>query len=144
MTYFEGQRWVATASELVTFAILSVKGDSKFEKRFWEKVDKRGECWVWKNALSSEGYGHISIMYAGKEYTVRAHRIAYMHRFGAVSEELFLDHVFPVCIGRWCVNPDHLEPVTQAENTRRGQGIGRKMQRQARNEEIRRRDHEHG
>jgi hypothetical protein len=140
MTHFEGQRWTAAASELVTAAVLKHRNDEKFLDRFWSKVDKRGECWIWTAALSDEGYGNFSVRGDGREHTVRAHRVSYMLFFGAVNETLFLDHVFPVCKGRWCVNPYHLEPVTNEENVRRGQRIGRALQRAARDEELRKRN----
>ena len=45
-----------------------------------------------------------------------AHRAAYALDVGPIPEGLTIDHL---CRVRHCVRPDHLEPVTQAENTRR-------------------------
>lgn len=48
---------------------------------------------------------------------VRAHRWAYLHFVGKIPAGLDLDHL---CRNRWCVNPEHLEPVTRSENLTRG------------------------
>lgn len=68
-------------------------------------------CWVWQGPLNEHGYGLSS-------RTDRlAHRAVYRRLVGAVPQEMTLDHL---CRIRACVNPDHLEVVTLAENTRRG------------------------
>ena len=66
-------------------------------------------CWLWAGADNGVGYGK----YRGKY----AHRVAYEAARGAIPEGMFLDHL---CRVRCCVNPDHLEPVTNVENIRRG------------------------
>lgn len=48
--------------------------------------------------------------------TCTAHRWAYEFLVGEIPEGLTLDHL---CRNKACVMPDHLEPVTQAENHRR-------------------------
>lgn len=80
---------------------------------FWEKVEKRSDgCWEWSGARS-DGYGHIRI----RGRLVLAHRLAYEMFVGPVPIGKELDHK---CRNTYCVNPDHLEPVTHAENLRRG------------------------
>lgn len=89
--------------------------------RFWAKVDRRGEveCWPWLGALMGRdvadggGYGYFWRR-AGSCY---AHRIAYELSAGPIPAGLFIDHL---CRNRQCVNPAHLEPVTNGENQRRG------------------------
>ena len=136
MTYNDGQRWIATASTLVTEAVMGNRDSEKFASRFWSKVNTYGECWVWEAALSSEGYGNFYVYFEGREHTVRAHRVAWMLTHGEIPEELFLDHRADLCQGRWCVNPAHMELVTPAENTRRGTGAGRLSQRADRDAEL--------
>lgn len=82
--------------------------------RFWPKVDKAGPdgCWLWTASLDTKGYGKF---YDG-ERIVTAYRWAWTNARGPVPEGLELDHL---CRVRRCVNPDHLEPVTHAENRRR-------------------------
>lgn len=45
-----------------------------------------------------------------------AHRVAYALLVGPIPEGMVIDHL---CSNRSCVNPEHLEPVTQDENVRR-------------------------
>jgi hypothetical protein len=86
------------------------------ELRFWPKVDKTETCWLWTAGRSDTGYGTFSV---GQGVKVGAHRWAYEALVGPVPEGLQLDHL---CRVRHCVNPAHLEPVTQRENMRRGAG----------------------
>jgi len=29
--------------------------------RFWAKVDKSGECWIWTARIAPNGYGHFNL-----------------------------------------------------------------------------------
>jgi hypothetical protein len=71
-------------------------------------------CWVWLRACDSHGYGSLW----DKGRCLKAHRALYERHVGPVPDGLDLDHL---CRNPPCVNPDHLEVVTRAENTRRGQ-----------------------
>lgn len=82
--------------------------------RFWQKVDRSDPtgCWFWTGALT-RGYGSFNT--GGKRKY--AHRLAYEELVGPIPDGLQIDHL---CRVPNCVNPEHLEPVTQRENLRRG------------------------
>ena len=84
------------------------------EQRFWEKVVKTPTCWIWIKSTDDCGYGMFSDL-----QTHRAHRWSYENLIGPIPAGLVLDHL---CRNTRCVNPAHLEPVTNDENLERGWG----------------------
>ena len=67
-------------------------------------------CWLWEGAVSSDGYGSISV--SGK--SAWAHRVSYTVFRGEIPTGLTIDHI---CRVRCCVNPAHLRVLTMRENT---------------------------
>lgn len=86
-------------------------------ERFWLRVEVGEGCWLWKAGTQATGHGRF---YADRK-AVPAHRFSYELLIGPIPEGLVIDHL---CRNPSCVNPDHLEPVTQGENIRRGDNQG--------------------
>lgn len=91
--------------------------DSAIAARLWSgaRADGTG-CWLWQRCRTSSGYGLINIRGRNR----RAHRVAYEIVKGPIPAGLTIDHR---CRGRACINPDHLEAVTNRENVMRGDTI---------------------
>lgn len=82
---------------------------------FWNRVDKTSnDCWDWLGVKNQFGYGRVWLAQGG---TKVAHRMAWELVKGPIRDGFNLDHL---CRNRGCVNPSHLEPVTQLENVNRG------------------------
>lgn len=73
-------------------------------------------CWDWQGACSWNGYGRIK-----RDGRLQwAHRWFYIEKYGEYPQGKDLDHL---CRNIKCVNPDHLEVVSKAENQRRGDAV---------------------
>lgn len=101
--------------------------DRRLPARFWRKVDKSsGGCWHWTGFVDASGYGQ----YWHEGELRRPHAAAYETLVGPIPLGYVIDHTChsfdPSCGGgfgcehRRCVNPAHLEAVTQSENLKRG------------------------
>lgn len=73
-------------------------------------------CRLFTGCIQANGYGRFGYYIDGKRRTVYAHRAAYELTVGPIPGDLPIDHL---CRVRHCIETAHLEPVTQAENTRR-------------------------
>jgi len=82
-------------------------------QRFFAKVLKTDNCWIWTGAKYYKGYGHIRVN--GK--LIHSHRMSYELFKGEIPMSYVIDHL---CRNPSCVNPDHLEAVTNRQNVLRG------------------------
>jgi hypothetical protein len=93
--------------ELTTLRYINVD----IKTRILSKIttDDTTDCWNW-NGYKREGYGRIQ--YKGTTHTV--HRLMYkLHNNGINSNE----SIHHICANTLCVNPDHLQSISQRENT---------------------------
>lgn len=90
-------------------------------ERFWAQVAKTDTCWLWTGHKQQSGHGRFQPKRNGP--SMSAFRFAWEELFGEVPNGFELDHL---CRRPACVNPDHLEPVTHAENIRRAYAANRK------------------
>lgn len=79
-------------------------------ERFWAKVDKSGDCWLWTAGTNSWGYGAFSV--AGR--MVGAHRFAYELIVGPIPAGKELDR--RASCPKRCINPGHLRITTRKQN----------------------------
>lgn len=86
--------------------------------RFWNKVDKSGDCWLWTGAKNRDGYGTTNTI----ESNTLAHRVSFTLERGPIPSGLCVLHV---CDVRDCVNPEHLFLGTRADNCRDRHAKGR-------------------
>ena len=69
-------------------------------------------CWIWLGFVAKKGYGQIGV---GDKIDL-VHRVSYRYYNGEIPDGLVVDHL---CDVRCCVNPAHLEAVTNGENIAR-------------------------
>lgn len=81
-------------------------------ERVAAKVEERDGHWIWTGWTNDAGYPYVR--HEGRDRP--AYRVTYELLVGAIPDGLELDHL---CVTPTCVRPDHLEPVTHAENQRR-------------------------
>ena len=82
-----------------------------YEERFLSKVQIVNACWIWTGATGGGRYGYGQAQWQG--YRTGAHRVSWLLWRGELEEGQEVDHT---CGNRLCVNPDHLQLVTHAQN----------------------------
>jgi DNA-binding transcriptional regulator YiaG len=77
-------------------------------------INPKTNCWEWVGCLNYYGYANNFVV-QGKIYS--PHRMSFLIYKGNIPEGFCIDHL---CRNRKCINPDHLEAITWAKNTKRG------------------------
>ncbi len=83
------------------------------QDRFWSKVEKTDDCWVWKGTLGNTNYGEFIIKKNGKWVPMRPSRLSYLLKYGVLPDDKYVLHT---CDTPLCVNPNHLFIGTQKDN----------------------------
>lgn len=84
-------------------------------ERIKRKIAQVNGCWIWQGTVRPNGYGGAGKkLGTNKWVTVSAHRLAYETFVGEIPKGMTIDHL---CRNKLCLNPEHLEAVTQKENS---------------------------
>jgi hypothetical protein len=118
-----GDMYCPHCGETLTFEavryqrVLEAVSDGRSLARFWQRVDRHSSatgCWLWTGNLDTHGYG---LFLPDRWVRQSAHRFSWLVAGRSLTPGKVLDHL---CHNPQCVNPAHLEEVTQYENVMRG------------------------
>lgn len=88
--------------------------DQRTIDRFFYRIDFTNTCWIWLGCKSGGDYSQFNHKINGKWTKTLVHRFSYELFRGKIPDGFQLDHL---CRNTRCVKPNHLELVTNRENT---------------------------
>lgn len=106
-------KWIGSPLTRTIYLHTAKMVNESFEARYIHGAPD--ECWLWIGPKTTTKYIQYGRFYF-KGKLVSAHRFSYQQFVGPIPEGMHLDHLCRVPL---CVNPAHLEPVTNLENIRR-------------------------
>lgn len=89
-----------------------------FLERFWAKVEITPTCWLWRGAVSGDGYGRAWVGRGRAGSAAPAHQVAYELMIGEPFPEGMDGH--HVCEVRRCIRPDAQHVVPREPVVHRG------------------------
>ena len=107
---------------------LDGKLSASVEKRFWSRVKKMDQCWLWTGSLLG-GYGRMNVAGA----TLIVSRVSWQINYGPIPKGMVVMHI---CDNPGCVRPDHLKLGTQRDNILDMDKKGRRKARKLSDEEV--------
>ena len=86
-------------------------------ERVLSRVDREGTCIVSTYSRGSHGYAQVGWQDRGERVVTLCHRVAWIAAHGRIPDGMHVDHI---CRNRPCINIDHLQLLTHAENSAQG------------------------
>lgn len=86
----------------------------RLRSRIMDRVKFEDGCWLCSLFINHKGYSTVGV----RRSVFRSHRVMWELDRGPIPDGLTIDHL---CKNKSCVNPDHMEIVSVAENTARAQ-----------------------
>lgn len=108
------QRWRLHGDPLYIGSV--VQGDRRLA--FFNKVEQSDCCWLWKGGKNQYGYG----LFWNGSRQMYVHRFSYEIHHGPIPPGMVVNHL---CLTKSCVRPDHLELLSQGDNSRHWHALAR-------------------
>lgn len=84
-------------------------------ERFMQFVNKHESgCWLWTGNTDNKGYGHFTMGPGRHKREQQSHRVSFILFKGEIPDGMLIRHM---CNVRNCVNPEHLRPGTNGDNS---------------------------
>ncbi len=91
---------------------MNIHNHTKTQQQILRSVTKAQDtgCWIWTRQVSNTGYGRIALRDGDGTYMESSHRASFAAFVGPIPDTGVIRQA---CGNRLCVNPDHLELITE-------------------------------